>query len=115
MFRHIFITFALEVFHNFPEASEVFGERVAFLEPRHRHMFHFKLYKAVEHNDRDVEFILFKQEVMKYLTETYGTPMELGRKSCEDLAEELLTKFTLVGAEVSEDGENGAAVSKSYE
>jgi hypothetical protein len=52
----IFVTFALEGFHNWPEAKDIFPE-VSFLSDRHRHMFHFKCYAKVTHTDRDEEFI----------------------------------------------------------
>lgn len=76
----------------------------------HRHIFHITVEKAVTHSDRDVEIILFKQEVTKYLEQKYGRPGELGSLSCEMLCEELLNKFECVSVEVLEDNENGAKV-----
>jgi hypothetical protein len=83
---------------------------VSFLQYPHRHMFHFKVYLEVFHDDRDVEFIQFK----RWLENLYnkGT-LELDFKSCEmmadDLYKEISSKYTdrKIWIEVSEDGENG--------
>lgn len=108
----IVIRFQLEGFHNWPQAKDLMPS-VAFLSERHRHMFHFELTKRVTHSDRDVEIILFKREVMKYLTDRYGSPCEFGSRSCEDLAEELINEFLCVRVSVLEDNENGAVVLNS--
>lgn len=105
----IVINLAVEGFHNWPEAREVFPE-VGFLSDRHRHMFTIKAVKAVTHTDRDVEIIMFKREMEAYIESKYGRPAEFGRCSCEDLCQELLTQFDLAEVEVLEDGENGARV-----
>lgn len=105
----ITIKFAIEGFHNWPDAAK-FEPEAAFLADRHRHMFHFQLWKEVAHDDRDVEIILFKRKVIKYLKDIYGDPCEFGSKSCEMLAKELLDKFDCFAIEVLEDNENGAGV-----
>lgn len=118
MKRYIIINFAVEGLHNWPEAKQKLPE-VAFLSDLHRHMFSIKCQKAVSHNDRDVEIIMFKREMMQYLYSKYKYKSEIpnvchfGRKSCEDLAEELVNKFDLMSCEVLEDNENGALVIKS--
>jgi hypothetical protein len=77
-------------------------------------MFHFKLYKTVQHDDRDVEFIRWKREVIKYLTDKYTVDtknyLHFGRMSCEQIAIELSDQFDCCRAEVWEDGENGSIV-----
>jgi hypothetical protein len=67
----------------------------------------------VFHNDRDVEFILFKRE----LESLYGQgTLEVDYKSCEMLAEDLIGYISKnypnrkISVEVSEDGENGATL-----
>lgn len=115
VYKHIVVSLQKEGFHSWPEASEVFGEDVKFLEHNHRHIFYIRLWKSVEHNDRDIEIILFKRQVESYLEERYGNPMQLGRRSCEDLAEELAEYFESDSVEVLEDGENGAAVTRTEE
>jgi transcriptional regulator len=69
----------------------------------------------VFHDDRDIEFILFKRELERLYSEgDEGSTLELDYKSCEmiadDLSEYIYDKyphrsFTIT---VSEDGENGA-------
>lgn len=105
--RQIFITFEKEGIHQYPAAPD----DVSFLKYPHRHMFHFKVTIDVFHNDRDIEFILFKRE----LESLYGNGiLQLHSKSCEMLAEELIEYISKkyinrdISIEVSEDGENGA-------
>jgi len=111
----VIITFRMEGMHRWPEAKDVFPD-VGFLSDPHRHMFHFKMSKLVEHNDRDVEFIRWKRKVQKWLWKEFrdGSDMHLNfeRMSCEDIATVLLTKFKCEYVEVFEDGENGARVEK---
>lgn len=80
----------------------------------HRHMFHFEAKKEVFHDDRDVEFIMFKRDIQDYLKQMYYNP-ELrthlfGPKSCEMLAKEVLNQFNCTSVSVWEDLENGAIV-----
>ena len=44
-------------------------EQVKFLRDEHRHIFWFECEKVVHHDDRDVEFIMFKREITKYLVD----------------------------------------------
>lgn len=112
----IWVTFKKEGVHRYPAAGHdpklASGDEydVSFLQYPHRHMFHFKVYLEVFHDDRDVEFIQFK----RWLENLYnkGT-LELDFKSCEmmadDLYKEISSKYTdrKIWIEVSEDGENG--------
>ena len=76
-------------------------------------MFHFRVDLQVFHDDREVEFILFKRELEGLYTE--GT-LQLDYKSCEMMADELgeYIEENYPGRhfsiEVSEDGENGCLV-----
>lgn len=118
----VFCTLQVEGIHCWPECP---FEEVAYLRDPHRHMFHIKAYKEVDHSDRDVEFIMLKHRVQSYLLSEYGTEIthetgwticdnmkvcEFGPMSCEMIAEELIREFGLSACEVSEDGENGAIV-----
>jgi hypothetical protein len=105
--KFIWVTFQKEGIHKYPDAPE----GVEFLKYPHRHIFHFKVELEVFHDDRDVEFILFKRELEKLFTD--GT-LQLDYKSCEMIADDLAfyiqakyPKRDLV-ITVSEDGENGA-------
>ena len=109
MIRTIFITFQKEGIHCYPAAPA----GVEFLKHPHRHIFHFRVTVSVEHNDRDIEFILFKRE----LESIYDTgAMLVDHQSCEMLAEDLINYIVVsypnraVSVEVSEDGENGATL-----
>ena len=105
--KTIWVTFQKEGIHCYPDAPK----GVEFLRHPHRHMFHFKVEIEVFHDDRDVEFILFKRE-LENLYET-GT-LQLDYRSCEMMADELADYIRINYANrrltitVSEDGENGA-------
>lgn len=109
--KKIWVTFQREGIHCYPAAgSDPKLRNVAFLASPHRHMFHFKVYLEVFHDDRDVEFILLKRE----LEGLYGSgTLKLDYMSCEMIADELLTylKNQYPGRDativVSEDDENG--------
>lgn len=105
----VFCTLQIEGTHNWPGCP---FEEVAYLRDPHRHVFHIKAYKIVNHSDRDVEFIMLKHQIANYLRSRYfSVPQELcvfGAKSCEMIGEELIKAFDLSRIEVSEDNENGA-------
>ena len=111
----IWVTFQKEGIHKYPAALEdpELGT-VIFLGYHHRHMFHFRVELEVMHDDRDVEFIMFKRELEELYS--FGT-MELDYKSCEmmarELAEYIRDKYPDrdIVIEVSEDGENGCRLS----
>lgn len=91
-------------------------ESVSFLQYAHRHIFHIVCKKAVQHNDRDIEIISFKRDVLSYLKETYCYGADVcyfKERSCEMIAQELTEKFNLAYCSVLEDNENGAEVTNS--
>ena len=60
--RKIWVRFQKEGIHKYPAALE--DPKLAdvqFLGFPHRHIFHFRVWIDVFHNDRDVEFIQFKR------------------------------------------------------
>ena len=65
--RSIWVTFNREGIHKYPGADTdpklATGDwdDVSFLGYPHRHIFHFKVWIEVFHNDRDIEFIQFKR------------------------------------------------------
>lgn len=105
MHTNIIVNLQYESTHNWPECP---FEEVAFLRDLHRHVFHICGKKKVEHNDRDIEIIMLKRNIIRWLGINY--PKSLGRKSCEDLAEEISRQFQLDYCSVLEDGENGAEI-----
>ena len=117
--RKIWVTFQKEGIHCYPAAATdpalATGDEydVSFLGTPHRHIFHFRVWIDVVHNDRDIEFIQFKRWLQK-LYES-GT-VQLDYKSCEMMADDLYIQIAsrypdrAVWIEVSEDGENGALI-----
>lgn len=89
---------------------------VMYLKNRHRHVFHFRCEKSVDHPDRNIEFIELKQKIRTYLIGVYFSEqfglLNFGPMSCEMIAGELIEKFDLDACEVFEDGENGARVER---
>lgn len=108
---YIWVTFQREGIHKYPAAlTDPKLADVSFLGYPHRHIFHFRVELEVKHDDRDVEFILFKRELELLYQEAV---LQLDHKSCEMIANDLAKyiKETYPNRdlviEVSEDGENG--------
>lgn len=107
--KSIWVTFQKEGIHSYMAAPD----EVSFLKNPHRHIFHFRVEMEVFHNDREVEFILFKRELESLYSEGY---LQLNNKSCEMIAEEI-ENYILIeyprrrySITVSEDNENGATI-----
>ncbi len=117
--KMIWVTFRKEGIHKYPAAltdvNLATGDEydVSFLGYPHRHIFHFRVWISVTHNDRDIEFIQFKRWLEKLYNESVLT---LDYKSCEmmsdDLYAQIIGKYPdrEVWIEVSEDGENGSFI-----
>lgn len=101
----IVVSLQIEGLHNWPECPI---PEVEFLKDLHRHVFHIRAKKLVSHNDRDVEIIMLKRDILQYFAACHGTPCNFGRMSCEDIAEQLMITFSLSSCRVLEDNENGA-------
>ena len=90
---------------------------VSFLKDYHRHMFYITCTKKVLHDDRDVEIIMFKRELIRYLEARYFSEEKnclfFDWMSCEMIAKELLDMYELESCEVLEDWENWALVTKN--
>jgi hypothetical protein len=117
--RKIWITFRREGIHRYPAAAtdpnlNTAGEMdVSFLANAHRHIFHFRVWIDVFHNDRCIEFIQFK----RWLEGLYNKDiLELDFMSCEMIADDLYDQIAqrypdrAVWIEVAEDGENGCLI-----
>ena len=111
-FKMIWVTFEKEGLHKYPAAlTDPALKDVEFLGYPHRHMFKFKVWIEVTHDDRDIEFILFK----RWLESLYAEKtLALDFKSCEMISDDLHAQITArypnrhITIEVSEDGENGS-------
>jgi len=112
--KMIWVTFNKEGMHKYPAALTTGDEYdVSFLGYPHRHIFHFKVWIGVTHDDRDIEFIQFKRWLLNLYKDA---TLSLDYKSCEmmsgDLYDAISTKYPdrEVWIEVSEDGENGSFI-----
>ena len=114
--RSIWVTFSKEGIHFYPGAdtnpATATGDEyyVSFLGYKHRHIFHFKVWIEVFHDDRDIEFIQFKS----WLESLYNEDViELNNKSCEMIGDDLATQIQdryhgrWLKISVAEDNENG--------
>jgi hypothetical protein len=113
MTNYIFVKFQKEGIHKYPAAgTNPELAEVSFLQYPHRHMFHFKVYIEIYHDDRDLEFIIEKRW-MEYLYQDQTLALDF--KSCEmiarDLHQQLAERYKnrprKIMIEVSEDDENG--------
>jgi len=117
--KMIWVTFRKEGMHRYPAAATdpalATGDEydVSFLANEHRHIFHFRVWIGVTHNDRDIEFIQFK----RWLENLYKDAiLSLDHKSCEMMSDDLYDIINKkypgreVWVEVSEDGENGSFI-----
>ena len=117
--RNIWVTFTKEGIHKYPAALDdpalATGDEydVSFLGYPHRHIFHFKIWIEVFHDDREIEFIQFK----RWLEGLYGKDiLQLDFKSCEMIADDLYKEIDSkypnrnVKISVAEDNENGCEV-----
>jgi len=117
--KMIWVTFQKEGIHAYPAAATdpnlATGDEydVSFLATPHRHIFHFRVWLSVTHNNRDVEFIQFK----RWLENLYkDSILKLDYKSCEMMSDDLYDMISQkypdreVWIEVSEDGENGSFI-----
>ena len=119
--KMIWVTFRKEGIHKYPAALEdpnlATGDEydVSFLGYPHRHIFHFRVWISVQHNDRDIEFIQFKRW-LEGLYNNQDAVLKLDHKSCEMMSDELHDMISQkypgreVWIEVSEDGENGSFI-----
>ena len=117
--KMIWVTFQKEGIHMYPGADTdpklATGDwdDVSFLGVPHRHIFHFKVWIEVFHDDRDIEFIQFK----RWLQRLYdNSVLELDHKSCEMISNDLFLQIAQrypgrnIWIDVSEDGENGSFI-----
>jgi hypothetical protein len=117
--KMIWVTFRKEGIHMYPGADTdpklATGDwdDVSFLGVPHRHIFHFKVWIEIFHDDRDIEFIQFK----RWLQRLYdNSVLELDHRSCEMISNDLFLQIAQrypgrnIWIDVSEDGENGSFI-----
>jgi len=127
--RKVWVTFQKEGIHKYPAAltdpALATGDEydVSFLGHPHRHIFHFRVWIDVFHNDRDIEFIQFKRWLenlfrLKHTgnNNTNNSVLSVDYKSCEMIADDIYIQIAqrypdrAVWIEVSEDNENGCLI-----
>lgn len=86
MMRTIWCTAHFDAYHRWPEARDANAKR-GYLADLHRHRFGVKAAVTVRHDDREVEFHDLADMVTGWCMLRNG--LDLGRRSCEDLATEL--------------------------
>jgi len=112
MKTRIWVTTTFEAFHKWKKAPK----EVKFLQNMHRHKFHVKVELDVHHNDRELEFFMVKDKLDDFIMLYYQGEDDVG--SCEMIASTILGEIEDlygkrgISVEVSEDGENGAVVTK---
>lgn len=105
----IYVTTQKEFIHQYKDAPE----EVEYLRYPHRHVAHIKIRIQVFDNNRELEFIMLKHRLDRYLSELLDTSV-LSNRSCETIANSILSfLIEKYGSNrdmyicVSEDGENG--------
>lgn len=117
--RRIWVTFQREGIHKYPAALETPElSDVSFLGYPHRHIFHFKIWIDVFHNDREIEFIQFKRWCESLFDQKV---LDIDFMSCEMLSDQLASKIykkypnRSFKISVSEDNENGSEIEYNEE
>jgi len=104
----VWCTLEFEGWHKWDKAPN----EVDYLRFPHRHIFKVQVFIEVKTNDREIEFITLKHQCQQIVS---GFDKE-NVGSCEQIAEAIIAQVKqiypnrAVGADVSEDGENGARV-----
>lgn len=95
---YVGVSYSFKATHNWPEASQIAGPQVQFLEHRHRHTFFVDFEMQVHHDDRDVEFFVLQSQIRQAVETLYGATWDgmlynLGRKSCETIGSEIISEM----------------------
>ena len=98
---------------GFAYRLEADGE-LAYLKNSHRHIFFITAEFPVHNANREIEIISQQNAIKRYLLSKYGDEdgaCHFGRRSCEDIAAEILNQFeNSTSCTVLEDGFGGARV-----
>lgn len=112
----IIVTLQIEGIHFWKDAAKV-EPIMSYLALSHRHVFWITAEKIVTHSDRDVEFILFKRELIDYFHRNFFDKEKglcnFEGMSCEMISQDLLEAYDLESASCLEDNENGSKVYKN--
>ena len=83
--KYIWVTLQKEILHQYNDAPK----EVEYLKNLHRHILHIKVYVEVFTNDRDIEFIMFKHSIEKYLN-------KLGNNFNNNSCEQIVNYYTII-------------------
>ncbi|MFH1462060.1 MAG: hypothetical protein ABIF12_03885 [bacterium] len=102
------ISTSFEGIHQYPDAPK----EVSFLKHLHRHIFHVKIFIEQFHNDRDVEFIMFKRFIEKIINNKKFPKSASCEMVSDFIYEEIIKKYPKrrIKIEVFEDQENGSQI-----
>ena len=78
----IVVKFDLEGGHHWPEAPKDFKH----LKVHHHHIFHFECYIPVGQDNRELEFLVVRRELMTIMKDAQGSPCDFEDMSCETIA-----------------------------
>ena len=110
--KNIIIKLQVEGVHRWSKCNI---DEVSYLINSHRHIFHVVCKKEVTDNDREIEIIQFKHQILDFLKYRYYRERErlhdFEGLSCEMIAQLLFEEFELSYCSVLEDNENGAEIS----
>lgn len=108
MKKTVWCTFTFEHWHRWKTAPI----SAAYLKSLHRHLFHVRCVAPVTHEDRDIEFISMKSDIAAAVhRKKSGSSTQ--EWSCEHWCSYLLNAFPFLSeVTVSEDGENGATITR---
>lgn len=126
MKKLLVVRFNIPGFHNWPNPPE----RYAYLGDKHRHLFHWEIKIQIEKDNRQIEFIHFKDWLISLINavflnentnENLDNHIDFEGRSCEMIAQETKEYIDrdaksfgfnpkIYSIEVNEDGENGAIV-----
>lgn len=111
--RMIWVTFQKVGFHYYPAAlTDENLEDVKYLGQRHRHLFKFKVWIEIFHNDRELEF----HQVLNFCESLFDSHIDIDSKSVEMLADDLYIELSKkypnrdIRIDISEDGECGCTI-----
>ncbi len=109
MVKNVIITTKFSAIHRWSNCPI---EEVAYLKNPHRHEFYVTVKAPVTHDDRDIEFIQFKNKLNRYIRENFEE-QDIGNMSCEMLCTTLFKEFPILTyVKVMEDNENGSEIAK---
>lgn len=115
----VYVQFNKEGYHRYPEAASdptlATGDwrDVSHLAYTHMHYFYFKVWVAVSHNNRQIEFIQMRRDIENLYDK--GT-LILNNMSCEMISDDLYSRLCQmypgveIRIDVSEDNINGSYV-----